>query len=105
MFLCSSKRSKKKTGSVAFTPKISVDSAAAMRVLALAGAGITTVAEVIVRADVSRGRLVEILPRWQVALVGVYAVWPANAQRPRLTLQFIDFMAPRIAALFAPPSR
>ena len=27
------------------------------------------------------------------ALVGVHAVWPGNAQRPGLTLRFVEFMA------------
>jgi DNA-binding transcriptional LysR family regulator len=92
---------KKRPVSVTFTPRISVDSAAAMRELALAGAGLAALPEVTVQEEVARGRLVEVLPRWRAALLGVYAVWPSNAQRAGLTLRFIEFMAPRVAALFA----
>jgi DNA-binding transcriptional LysR family regulator len=92
---------RKRPVSVAFTPRISVDSAAAMRELALAGAGLATLPEITVREEVARGRLVEVLPRWRAAVLGVYAVWPSTAQRAGLTLRFIEFMAPRVAALFA----
>lgn len=92
----------KKPVTISFEPRLSIDSAAAMRELALAGVGIATLPEVLVRADVLRGRLIELLPRWPAALLGVYAVWPSNAQRAGLTLRFIDFMASRVAELFAP---
>lgn len=88
---------------IAFEPKIAVDSAAALRELAIAGVGLVTLPEVTVRADVASGRLVEVLPTWQAALLGVYAVWPSNAQRAGLTLRFVELMASRIAALFAAP--
>lgn len=88
---------------IAFTPKLAVDSAAALRELAIAGAGLVTLPEVTVRADVASGRLVEVLPTWQAAVLGVYAVWPSNAQRAGLTLRFVELMASRVAELFAAP--
>ncbi len=95
----------KKPVTIAFKPRISVDSAAAMRELVLAGAGIAPLPEVLVRADIDGGRLVEVLgSRWQAMLLGVYAVWPGNTQRAGLTLRFIEFMAPRVASLFAASS-
>ena len=87
--------------SVAPVARIEVDSAAAMRELALAGASLAALPEITVREEVARGRLVEVLPRWRAALLGVYAVWPSNAQRAGLTVRFIEFMAPPVAALFA----
>lgn len=86
---------------VAVHPRISVDSAAAVRELALAGAGIATLPELLVRDDLARGRLVPVLPGWTVASVGVYAVWPSHAQRAELTQAFVTFVAPRLASLFA----
>jgi DNA-binding transcriptional LysR family regulator len=94
----------KKTVSVALKPRISVDSAGAMRELVMAGAGIATLPEVTVRSEIARGRLVEVLPDWHTDLLGVYVIWPNNAPRTGLTLRFIDFMASRVAELFAPPS-
>ncbi len=93
---------KKKPVSVDLQPKISVDSAAAIREIVVAGAGIATLPEVTVRSELARGRLVEILPGWEAPTVGVFAVWPHNAQRAELTLRFVEFMAPRVAALFGP---
>ncbi|MBL8720642.1 MAG: LysR family transcriptional regulator [Myxococcales bacterium] len=86
-----------------FTPRIAVDSAAAMRALVLEGVGIATLPEVTVRADLARGRLVEPLPGWKPRTLGVHAVWPKNAPRAGLTARFVAFMADRVAELFARP--
>ncbi|MCE9574590.1 MAG: LysR family transcriptional regulator [Deltaproteobacteria bacterium] len=86
---------------IPLTPRVSVDSAAAMRELALASTGLATVPEVLVRAELARGRLVEVLPDWRPAAMPVYAIWPGNAQRAALTLRLMEFMAPRVVALFA----
>lgn len=92
----------KKPISIAFTARIAVDSAAAMRELVLEGVGIAMLPEVLVRSDLSQGRLVEVLPGWRAPVLGVYAMWPGNAQRPGLTLRFVEFISGRMAALFAP---
>jgi DNA-binding transcriptional LysR family regulator len=75
-----------------------------MREMVIAGAGIAGLPEVTVRGDVARGRLIEVLPTWRMSSIGVHAVWPDNAQRPGLTLRFLDFIEERIAALFSPAS-
>jgi DNA-binding transcriptional LysR family regulator len=85
-------------------PNVSVDSAAAIRELVLAGAGIATLPELLVRDDVAHGRLTIPLPRWTVPPVTVYAVWPEHAQRSELTRAFVAFVRPRIASLFATSS-
>jgi DNA-binding transcriptional LysR family regulator len=86
--------------SIAFTPRLSVDHAAALRELVIAGAGVAALPEAMVRADLAHGRLVEVLAGWQLPILGVYAIWPSTAQRATLTLGFLDFMASRVAALF-----
>jgi len=90
----------KKAQTVAITPRIAVDSAAAVRELVIAGAGVATLPEVTVRDDLVAGRLVGVLAGWQPASVGVYAVWPGNAQRPGLTMRFIEFISTPMATLF-----
>lgn len=92
----------KKPVVLTFKPRISVDSAAAMRELVLAGTGLATLPTVLVDADVAHGRLVELLPRWRAPLLGVFAVWPSSAQRAGLTQRFVEFMSTRMAALFEP---
>jgi DNA-binding transcriptional LysR family regulator len=86
---------------VALGSKVAVDSAAAMHALVLAGAGLATLPELLVRDDLQRGRLVAVLPRWTPASVGVYLVWPSHSQRAELTQAFVAFIASRVAALFA----
>jgi DNA-binding transcriptional LysR family regulator len=77
-----------------------VDSAAAIRTLALGHAGVATLPEILVRAEVARGRLVEVLPEWRPVVVGVHAVWPRSSQRSLLTAGFVDFFRPRMERLF-----
>jgi DNA-binding transcriptional LysR family regulator len=93
--------SKKRSVTLDFNPRIAADSGQAIRELAIAGAGLASLPEVTVRADVQRGRLVEVLPNWDLSALGVYAVWPQSAQRNSLTTRFLDFMAPRIERLFS----
>lgn len=83
-----------------FVPRLSVNSAIALHGMALAGLGLAMVPEVLARSDLAAGRLVEILPAWRLETAGVFAIWPAGAGRPALSLRFIDFLQPRIEALF-----
>lgn len=93
---------KKKTAvTCGYTPRITVDSAAAMRELALAGVGVAFLPEALVRRDLQHGRLVELLPDHRLPELPVYALWPRNAQRATLTTRFLEFMAPRFERLFA----
>ncbi len=86
---------------VAFAPRVSVDSAAAMRNLVIAGAGLATLPELMVRDALASGRLVEVLPGWHPPTLGVHALWPSNAQRAQLTQRFVDFIASRLVAQLA----
>ena len=96
-------RHRAQAAQVTYAPVLTVDSAGAMRRLMLAGAGLATLPEVLVQGDLKEGRAVEILPAWRVATVAVHALWPGGAVKPTLTLRFLDFITPRIEALFAPP--
>jgi DNA-binding transcriptional LysR family regulator len=80
--------------------KLSVDSAAVMRALAVAGAGVTALPDVIVRDALARGDLIEVLSGWTLAVVGVYAVRPGGATASSLAQAFVEFIAPRLAAMF-----
>lgn len=93
-------RSRKETAHVTYAPSLVVDSATAMRSLVVAGAGVATLPEVLVRHDLSEKRLVEVLPSWVVASVPVHSLWPEGAVKPALTLRFLEFLGPQVAALF-----
>lgn len=87
---------------VGYTPRVVVDTAIAMRALVVAGAGATSLPEVLVRAELAAGRLVPVLGGWQVTSIPVHAVWPHTTVRASLTQRFLAHLGPRVAALFAP---
>jgi DNA-binding transcriptional LysR family regulator len=89
--------------SVRYEPRVTVDNVAAMRALVLGAAGIATLPEIVVRDELTRGILVEVLPRMRPVAMHAYAVWPQNAQKARSTLRFLEFFAPRLLHLFALP--
>lgn len=93
-------RTRPESAQLTYAPALTVDSAIALRALVLAGAGVSTLPEVLVRDDLARGRAVELLPSWRAASVAVYAVWPAGAVKATLTLRFLDHVGPRVSALF-----
>ena len=86
---------------IALAPRVTTDSATAMRELVLAGAGIAGIPELVAREALQRGRLVEVLPAWRMTSRDVYAVWPGGTPRPGLTARFVDFIEPRLRELFA----
>jgi DNA-binding transcriptional LysR family regulator len=89
-----------KPATIAVSGTVSVDSAAAMRALVAAGAGVTALPDVLVRDHLARGELVEVLPGWSPVVMGVYAVRPGGATQSALAQTFVEFIAPRLAAVF-----
>lgn len=85
---------------IVLTASIKTDSATALRELALAGAGIASIPEVIARRELQKGQLVEVLPSWRMTSREVYAVWPGTTARPGLTARFVEFIEPRLRELF-----
>ncbi|MBK8212254.1 MAG: LysR family transcriptional regulator [Myxococcales bacterium] len=77
--------------------RLAVDDAGAIRALALAGVGVATLPYALVRADLTEGSLVRLLPRWELPQVPVFALWPRTTQRSALTARFVEFIAPRVA--------
>jgi len=79
-------------------------STGAIRALLVAGAGVGTLPEVLVRDHLASGALVEVLPGWRVDPIPVHAAWPSTAVRATLTQSFVEFLAPRLSQLFRPPA-
>ncbi|OHX16268.1 LysR substrate-binding domain-containing protein [Chromobacterium sphagni] len=77
----------------AFRPLLTVNSIDAACQLAIAGAGLATPPAFLVENELAAGLLVEPLPGWRAAALGVYAVWPANAARASLTLRLVQHLA------------
>lgn len=70
---------------------ISVNNVQALIQLARAGAGLALVPDFLTKPDVIAGDLQVILNDWAVKSLGVFAVWPSNAQNNGLTKHFLKF--------------
>lgn len=69
--------------------RITASSAIGVYRLALLGAGATVTGHFIAGDDLKAGRVVELLPEWQVSAVGMYAVWPPNVPKNGLAMRFV----------------
>lgn len=69
-----------------------------LRLAALTGAGIVFQPHFIVRGDIEAGRLVRVLPDWQSAELGVYAVYPSRKHLSAKVRTFVDFLAAALEA-------
>lgn len=77
---------------------IRADNGDIIRLAALGGAGIVFQPQFIVDDDIAAGRLVRVLPEWQSAELGVYAVYPSRKHLSAKVRTFVDFL---VAALEA----
>ncbi len=71
--------------------KISVNSGQAVRVAALAGMGVAMLPEVLVRQDISEGKLVHLLPDWDLPEQPMSLIYHRDRYRPQRVTKFIDF--------------
>jgi DNA-binding transcriptional LysR family regulator len=72
---------------------IRADNGDIIRLAALSGAGILFQPHFIVGDDLATGRLVQLLPGWQSAELGVYAVYPSRKHLSAKVRTFVDFLA------------
>lgn len=77
--------------------RIRIDSTHAARGFALQHIGLTVLPEALIQDDFAEGRLVEVLPDWQLRPAAVYAVWPPNAGHTSLSFRFVEFLRVQIA--------
>lgn len=83
---------------------IRADNGDILRLAARGGAGIVFQPEFIVGDDIAAGRLVRLLPQWQSAELGVYAVYPSRKHLSAKVRTFVDFLVAALADR-APPSQ
>jgi DNA-binding transcriptional LysR family regulator len=69
--------------------------------LALRGLGMATLPRVFEPEALDDGRLVEVLPGWELEALGIYLVWPAGARRRVLTAQLAEFLSPCLRRIFS----
>ena len=75
---------------------IRADNGDIIRLAALAGAGVLFQPRFIVGDDLDAGKLVRVLPDWQSAELGVYAVYPSRKHLSAKVRTFVEFLAAAI---------
>jgi DNA-binding transcriptional LysR family regulator len=85
---------------VRYASRLVADSAVAIRAMMLAGAGVATLPRALVVDELRQGSAVELLGAWKLVPIPLRAVWPHATVKAALTHHFLEFVAPRLAALF-----
>ena len=82
---------------VPVTGPMKADNGDIIRLAAVAGAGIALQPHFIVGEDIAAGRLVQVLPAWQSAQMGIYAVYPSRKHLSAKVRTFVDFLVAALA--------
>ncbi len=69
-----------------------------------AGAGLSVLPDYVVAADIAAGRLIEVLPQWQLPRGDIHAVFPAARYRSAKVRAFVDLLVNRLAKLDGEPA-
>ena len=86
------KNSAGKQTAISATSRIVVDDAMALYQLVCADVGLGAFPEFLASKDLADGKVVHILPDWELKSLGLYAVWPPNTPRESLTSRFVNFL-------------
>jgi DNA-binding transcriptional LysR family regulator len=81
--------------SVPITAALCSNNGEVLRASALAGNGITNLPTFLVGPDIAAGRLVEVLPGYPPAALGIYALYAPNRYLAAKTRVFIDCLVAR----------
>ena len=69
---------------------IEVNSVEATCQLALLGLGLASPPDFLVKEKIEQGKLIHVLPEWNIDDIDVFAVWPENVRRTSLAALFIS---------------
>ena len=78
------------------SPTLVANSIEVLHRLALAGSGAALVGEYAVADDLRTGRLVRLLPDWDIGDIPVLAIYPDNRRISTKVRTFVDFLAQRL---------
>jgi len=79
--------------------KIKTNSISAAKALALEGEGITAIASYAILDDVKDGRLIRLLPDYDLQEISFYAVYPQRQFMPPKTRLFLDFIVKKYSEM------
>ncbi|CDZ27956.1 LysR substrate-binding domain-containing protein [Neorhizobium galegae] len=89
-------RGDQETFTVRFKASISINTTPAVMHAARHGGGLSVLPDFLARAELASGRLIHVLPDWQLPSGGVFTVYPAARFRPPKVSAFVEML---IAAL------
>jgi len=72
---------------------IFLDATLAVREAVFQGAGLSVLPDFAIADDLATGRLIHVLPQWQLPSGGIHAVFPAARFRPAKVRAFVDLLA------------
>ena len=72
--------------------QLSVNSVDALAQLCSLDMGLATPPDYLIEKQLENGSLVEILPRWKVDPISVFAVWPGNQVKNKNTHKFVELL-------------
>lgn len=78
--------------SIAVNPVISLDATLAVRETVRQGAGFSILPDFTVEDDLASGRLLHVLPQWELPSGGIFAVFPTARFRPAKVLAFVEMV-------------
>jgi DNA-binding transcriptional LysR family regulator len=72
--------------------QIEVDSIEALYHMTQQDVGVTVLPSFLAERGIEAGKLVRLLPDWNLRPLGIYAVWPNSSRRENLTLLFVRYL-------------
>ena len=78
---------------VSLQASVFLDATLAVRAAVCQGMGLSVLPDYAVGDDLAAGRLVHVLPHWQLPSGGIHAVFPATRFRPAKVRAFVDLLA------------
>ncbi len=87
---------------VVYQKQVVVNSVELMTALCIQGAGIATPPDFLVARELEEGKLVELLPDWQVDPIPVYAVWPDNSSTFSNAMHFLRYLSRSLSVNSSP---
>jgi DNA-binding transcriptional LysR family regulator len=85
------------TRTVRVNSSIGTNSSSSVRAFMREGAGIATLPDFMIEADIRAGKVVRLLPAWSLPKGGIHAVYPNVRYTSAKVRAFVDFLRERIA--------
>lgn len=89
-------RQGEKSETIRVSPLLQANSSLALHQAVLQGLGIARIPRFVVGDDLRKGRLVEVLPRWELPELGIFVITTTRDFVPKKTQAFVEFLRARL---------